>query len=50
MDDPVDGKKPKVVIHTICFWQNDGEDTLKAIAKDYGGTYRFVPREKKKDK
>ena len=21
----------------------DGEDTLKAIAKDYGGTYRFVP-------
>ena len=50
VDDPVDGKKPKVVIHTICFWQNDGEDTLKAIAKDFGGTYRFVGRETKKDK
>jgi hypothetical protein len=47
VDDPVDGKKPKVVIHTICFWQNDGEETLQAIAKAYGGTYRFVPREKK---
>lgn len=48
IDDPVDGKRPKVVIHTLCFWQNDGEDTLKTIAKDYGGTYRFVPREMKK--
>jgi hypothetical protein len=47
IDDPVDGKKPKVVIHTICFWQNDGEETLQAIAKAYGGTYRFVAREKK---
>jgi hypothetical protein len=46
VDDPIDGKRPKVVIHTICFWQNDGEETLKAIAKDNGGTYRFVPREK----
>jgi hypothetical protein len=45
-DDPVDGKKPRVVVHTICFWQNDGEETLKAIAKEYGGTYRFVPRGK----
>lgn len=46
-NDPVDGYRPKVVIHTICFWQKDGEDTLKAIAKDYGGTYRFVPPGKK---
>lgn len=43
VNDPVDGYRPKVVIHTICFWQKDGEDTLQAIAKDYGGTYRFVP-------
>jgi hypothetical protein len=50
VDDPVEGKRPKVVIHTLCFWQADGEDTLKAIAKDYGGTYRFVPRETKKSK
>jgi hypothetical protein len=47
VDDPVDGKRPKVVIHTICFWQNDGEEAMKKLAKDYGGTYRFVPREGK---
>ena len=49
-DDPVEGYRPKVVIHTICFWQKDGEETLKAIAKDYGGTYRFVPRPEAKKK
>jgi hypothetical protein len=43
IDDPIEGRRPKVVIHTICFWQKDGEETLQAIAKDYGGTYRFVP-------
>jgi hypothetical protein len=42
IDDPLEGRRPKVVIHTICFWQKDGEETLQAIAKDYGGTYRFV--------
>jgi len=45
-NDPVDGYRPKVVIHTICFGQG-GEETLKAIAKDYGGTYRSVPVGKK---
>ncbi|HEX5106662.1 MAG TPA: VWA domain-containing protein, partial [Pirellulaceae bacterium] len=43
IDDPLEGRRPKVVIHTICFWQKDGELALQAIAKDYGGTYRFVP-------
>jgi hypothetical protein len=46
IDDPIDGRRPKVVIHTICFWQKDGEETLQAIARDYGGTYRFVPPER----
>ena len=53
IDDPIEGRRPKVVIHTICFGQKDGEETLRAIAKDYGGTYRFVPAgpgRKKKDK
>ena len=45
-NDPVDGYRPKVVIHTICFGQG-GEETLKAIAKEYGGTYRSVPVGKK---
>jgi hypothetical protein len=49
-DDPVEGYRPKVVIHTICFWQKDGEETLQAIAKDYRGTYRFVPRPEGKKK
>ncbi|MCA9222750.1 MAG: hypothetical protein KDA71_20655, partial [Planctomycetales bacterium] len=47
LEDPIDGIYPKVVIHTIGFWQPDGEPTLTAIAKEYGGTYRFVPRPKK---
>lgn len=32
----------RVVIHTIAFENADGEGTLQAIAKDNGGTYRFV--------
>ena len=47
IDDPIEGQRPKVVVHTICFWKKDGEETLQAIAKAYGGTYRFVPEEKK---
>jgi von Willebrand factor type A domain len=46
IDEPLEGRRPKVVIHTICFWQKDGEETLQAIAKAYGGTYRFVPPER----
>ena len=46
IDDPVTGRIPRVVINTIAFWQNDGEEQMRSIAKDYGGTYRFVPRPK----
>lgn len=34
--------------NTICFWQKEGEDTLKEIAKEFGGTYRCVPPSLKK--
>jgi hypothetical protein len=48
-------KKPKVVIHTVGFYNREGEPVLKKMAKDFGGTYRFVPdpkegRKKKKKK
>jgi hypothetical protein len=44
IDDPVDGRRPRVVVHTIAFYSRDGEPTMQAIAKAYKGTYRFVPR------
>lgn len=54
LEDPVDGKRPRVVVHTIGFYSKDGEVTLEAIAKAYKGTYRFVPppvgAKKKKDR
>lgn len=43
LSDPIDGPRPKVVVHTVGFYQRDGEETLQRIAKEYGGTYRFVP-------
>lgn len=43
LSDPIDGPRPKVVIHTVGFYNRDGEETLQRIAKEYGGTYRFVP-------
>lgn len=43
IEDPVTGKAPKVVIHTVGFHGKEGEETLQSIAKTYGGTYRFVP-------
>ena len=43
IEDPVTGKAPKVVIHTVGFHGREGEETLQGIAKSYGGTYRFVP-------
>jgi hypothetical protein len=47
IDDPAEGYRPKVVIHTIGFYSKDGEVTLKGIAEAYKGTYRFVaPRRK----
>lgn len=36
-------RKPKVKIHTVGFHQRDGETTLKSIARNYGGQYRFIP-------
>jgi hypothetical protein len=42
LDDPAEGYRPKVVIHTIGFYSKEGEVTLQAIAKAYQGTYRFV--------
>ncbi len=44
IDEPLEGRRPKVVIHTIGFYSREGEPTLQAIAKAYGGTYRFVPK------
>jgi hypothetical protein len=38
-----EGRRPKVVVHTVGFHNRDGEPTLKNIARSYGGTYRFVP-------
>ncbi|MDX1946479.1 MAG: hypothetical protein SFU86_13850 [Pirellulaceae bacterium] len=43
IEDAIDGRRPKCVVNTICFWQRDGQETMQAIAKAYGGTYRFVP-------
>ena len=43
LDDPIDGQRPKVVIHTVGFHSRAGEETLEGLAKAYGGTYRFVP-------
>ena len=45
IDDPEQGYRPRAVIHTIAFWQRDGEETMKAIARTHRGTYRFVPPE-----
>lgn len=43
IESEIDGPKPKVVIHTIGFWSEEGQDLLKRIAEKYGGSYRFVP-------
>ena len=42
-EDPFEGTRPKTVIHTVGFYQRDGESTLVPLAKTHGGTYRFVP-------
>jgi hypothetical protein len=42
-EDPIDGIRPKTIIHTVGFYQRDGETTLKPLAAKHGGTYRFVP-------
>lgn len=33
----------KIVVHTIAFQNVDGRLILEEIAKDQGGTFRFVP-------
>jgi hypothetical protein len=50
IEDSLDGPKPKVVVHTIGFWSDQGQPVLKRIAEKYGGTYRFVPPPAKKKK
>lgn len=35
--------KPAVPIHAICFGNDGGQENMKQIAKDSGGTYTFVP-------
>ncbi|MEE8452803.1 MAG: vWA domain-containing protein [Thermoguttaceae bacterium] len=42
-EDVYDGIVPRVVVHTIGFSSTNGQDLLTRIAKDNGGTYRFVP-------
>ena len=42
VDDPIEGRRAKVVVHTIGFYSRDGEVTLKRIAQANGGSYRFV--------
>ncbi len=34
---------PRVAVHTIGFFSRDGEELLGRIAKENGGTYKFVP-------
>jgi hypothetical protein len=43
IDDEFVGKRPKVTVHTIGFYTPDN-GTLEKMAKDYHGSYRFVPR------
>jgi hypothetical protein len=47
INDPDVGYRPRAIIHTIAFWQRDGEEAMQAIAKQHKGTYRFVPPGKK---
>lgn len=47
INDPITGDRPRAVIHTIAFWQRDGEEAMQAIAKKHQGTYRFVPQPRK---
>ncbi len=42
--------RPKVVIHTVGFYSDQGKELLERIAKQYGGTYRFVPQPPKPKK
>ncbi len=37
-----DGVRPKTVVHTVCFKSVAGAGTLKMVADENGGNYRFV--------
>lgn len=37
------GGPAQVAVHTICFRSPEGQKVLQRIAKENGGTYRFVP-------
>ena len=43
VDTLIDGPKPRSIIHTVGFHNQSGEAQLKTIAKENGGSYRFVP-------
>ena len=47
LNDPETGYRPRAIVHTIAFWQRDGEEAMQAIAKQHKGTYRFVPQPRK---
>lgn len=40
---PGNRPRPKIVMNCIGFHSRDGEQTLKKLAKNFGGSYRFVP-------
>jgi hypothetical protein len=50
IESELDGRKPKIVIHTIGFWSDQGQELLQRISSNYGGTYRFVPPPPKRKK
>ena len=41
--DAYDNLVRAAVIQTIGFYTGDGQEVLQRIAKDHGGTFRFVP-------
>lgn len=43
VDDPLDGPRPKVVVHTVALHNQGGADAMQRIATAYGGVYQFVP-------
>lgn len=43
IDDPIDGPRPKVVVHTVGLHNQGGAAAMQRIASTYGGMYRYVP-------
>ncbi len=42
IDDPINGPRPKTIVHCVGFYSRRGEITLKRIAKAHDGSYRFI--------